>query len=473
MHTILQGKSLVKDFLKNWRVKPGGKQILRAKGARRGSGPRCAWNDIRRGLRGFVRTCTGRVGRWDSGRAQPPHGGRHLQRRRQESRTVRSPSKLRVNTASTKAKARKAGQGAACCATTKAKARTRRGGGRWRERREMSGLAAEELFEEEAGEAAGVVAEDAVFLEKIVEDDAEAELLEGWEIDGHRFGALGAVATSHIGRDGFEDGAEMIGKGVAGGFAGLGHQIGDVHAWSFGFGDGAGDFRDQQIRQNAGVERTGTEEDQVGLLDGIDGHRERTHAARGKLEFLDWRAAAGGDAGFAVNGAAVFERGDEMDVRKRRRKNATADGENFAADADGFSEITGNVGQRGEEKIAKIVADETAARVKTILKKAAEEGFILRKSDHAVAYVAGRENAVLAAQAAGASAVIGDGDDGGEIGDGALGAGAFVGAADDEFLETAEERGEAGAAAKSNDAEAAGQSLRFGAAFCHAGVRDG
>jgi len=38
----------------------------------------------------------------------------------------------------------------------------------------MSGLAAEELFEEEAGEAAGVVAQDAVFFEEIVEDDAEA-----------------------------------------------------------------------------------------------------------------------------------------------------------------------------------------------------------------------------------------------------------------------------------------------------------
>ena len=41
----------------------------------------------------------------------------------------------------------------------------------------MHRLAAEELFEEEAGEAAGMVAEDAVFLEEIVEDDAEAELL--------------------------------------------------------------------------------------------------------------------------------------------------------------------------------------------------------------------------------------------------------------------------------------------------------
>src|SRR5712664_4881808 len=106
-------------------------------------------------------------------------------------------------------------------------------------------LAAEELFEEEAGEAAGVVAEDAVFLEEIVENDAEAELLEGGKIDGHRFGALGAVAAGHVGRnglaigddpiddaarDGFLDGAKVIGEGVAGGFAGLGHQIGDVDA---------------------------------------------------------------------------------------------------------------------------------------------------------------------------------------------------------------------------------------------------
>jgi hypothetical protein len=39
------------------------------------------------------------------------------------------------------------------------------------------GLGAEEVFEEEAGEAAGLVADDGVFLEEVVEDDAEAELL--------------------------------------------------------------------------------------------------------------------------------------------------------------------------------------------------------------------------------------------------------------------------------------------------------
>src|SRR5712692_4067357 len=68
----------------------------------------------------------------------------------------------------------------------------------------------EEFFEEEVGEATSIVAQDAVFLEEIVEDDAEAELLEGGKIDGHRFGALGAVAPGHIGRDGLAIGDDPI-----------------------------------------------------------------------------------------------------------------------------------------------------------------------------------------------------------------------------------------------------------------------
>src|SRR5713226_2487712 len=250
----------------------------------------------------------------------------------------------------------------------------------------------------------------------------------------------------------------MIGKGVAGGFAWLGHQIGDVDAWSIGFGDGAGDFGDQQVRKNAGVERAGAKKNQVSLLDGFDGPGERTHAARRKFEFFD-RHAAGGDAGFAVNGAAIFESGDQMDVRKGGRKDASADGEYFAADADGFGEIASDVRERGQKKIAEIVANEAASRMKTILEKAAEKSFIFRKSHHAIADVTGRKDAVLAAQAAGAATVISNGDDGGEIGDGAIGASVFIGAADDEFLEATKERGKPGATAKSNDAEAAGKRL--------------
>ena len=349
------------------------------------------------------------------------------------------------------------------------------------------GLAMEEFLEEEAGKALGVVADDAVLLDEIIEDDAEAELLELGEIDGHRFGAFRAVAAGDIGRDGtvvgdhpindtvrnvFLNGAKVIGERVAGGLAGLRHQIGDVHARRLGLGNGSGDFRDQQIRENAGVERAGTEKNQVGLLDGINGTGERTHAARGEAEFLD-RGTAGGDARFAVDGAVVFERGDEVDVRKRRRKDAAANGEDFAADADGFGEIAGDVRERGEKEIAEIVAGEAAAGVKAILKQAAEQGFVFRKGDHAVADVAGRKNTVLAAQTAGAAAVVGDGDDGGEVGDGALAAGVFIDAAEDVLLEPAEKRGKTGAAAEGDHSEAARERFRIGDAFFHSGVWDG
>src|SRR5260370_238475 len=126
-----------------------------------------------------------------------------------------------------------------------------------------------------------------------------------------------------------------------------------------------------------------------------------------------------------------------MHVRERGRKDASANGQHFAADADGFGEIAGDVGERGQKKIAEIVADETAAGMKTILEQATEKRFVFREGHHAVADVAGRKDAVFAAQAAGAAAVIGDSDDGGEIGDGSFGAGVFVGAADNEFLEAA------------------------------------
>ena len=160
-----------------------------------------------------------------------------------------------------------------------------------------------------------------------------------------------------------------------------------------------------------------------------------------------------------------------MHVGERGRKNLAADGEDFAALADGFGEIAGDVGERGEKEIAEVVADESAAGVKAILKEAAEQGFVFGERDHAVANVAGRKNAIFAAQAAGAAAVIGDGDDGGEIGDRALGAGVFVVAAHDEFFQAAQQRGKSGAAAESDDAESARNISGFGCFFHVRGMR--
>ena len=62
-------------------------------------------------------------------------------------------------------------------------------------------LTREEFFEEEAGEAARIVAEDAVLLEEIIQNNAAAELLENREIDSHRRGAFRTVAARHFGRN--------------------------------------------------------------------------------------------------------------------------------------------------------------------------------------------------------------------------------------------------------------------------------
>jgi len=90
------------------------------------------------------------------------------------------------------------------------------------------------------------------------------------------------------------------------------------------------------------------------------------------------------------------------------------------------------------------------------------------------ANVAGREDAVLAAQAAGAAPSSVTVTMAAEISDGVLAAGVFVVRRNNEFLEAAKKRGEAGAASQSDDAEAAGKSFRFGLAFfsCgHSGLR--
>src|SRR5579871_4728623 len=75
--------------------------------------------------------------------------------------------------------------------------------------RKRTGLAAvfgklargKELLEQELGESGGIVAKDTVLFEKIVEDDAVTEFLEGVDIDGDRLGALGTVALGDFAGD--------------------------------------------------------------------------------------------------------------------------------------------------------------------------------------------------------------------------------------------------------------------------------
>ncbi len=56
---------------------------------------------------------------------------------------------------------------------------------------------------------------------------------------------------------------------------------------------------DQQVGDEAGVERSGADGDEVGAVDGVEGLRQGSGLGRLEHE-LDDAAFAGGDAGFAL-----------------------------------------------------------------------------------------------------------------------------------------------------------------------------
>ena len=198
----------------------------------------------------------------------------------------------------------------------------------------------EEFFEEETGKEGGVVANDAVLFKEIIGDHADTELEEFVAVEVDGFGVFGAITAGDVGGNGLGvgddhideaaanmllDSAKMIAEGITRRFARLGHKVSDVHAGGFGTNDGASNFGDQEIRNDAGVQGARAHEDKVGIFDGFDGPGKRAYAAGVKCQRSNRKLAAR-DARFPVDAGTVGKGGDEVNVRKRGRKDAAANG---------------------------------------------------------------------------------------------------------------------------------------------------
>jgi hypothetical protein len=85
-----------------------------------------------------------------------------------------------------------------------------------------------------------------------------------------------------------------------------------------------------------------------------------------------------------------------------------------------------------------------------VIEETGEQVLFLAESDHAVAQVSGRKHVEVLAEAAGGASVIGDGDDGGEVG---YLAGVLLAGGGDVAAESAQERGEAGSASEGDYAQ--------------------
>ena len=105
------------------------------------------------------------------------------------------------------------------------------------------------------------------------------------------------------------------------------------------------------------------------------------------------------------------------------------------------------------------MAAQAAAGVETILKQPAQQGLVLGKRHHAIAQVAGRKDAVLAAQAAGTAAVIGNRHHRDEIGNRMMGVGPLP--RSDVAFQAAQQHGKAGAAADGHNAHGTGAPKRW------------
>ena len=125
------------------------------------------------------------------------------------------------------------------------------------------------------------------------------------------------------------------------------------------------------------------------------------------------------------------------------------------------------MGERGQEEITEIVADEAASGVKAILKKAAKKSLIFRECHHAIADVARGKDTVLAAKTTGAASVIGDGNNGCKFRDWPIRIGVLVAPSDDIFLEAPQERGKSGASSNRYNSESASERPRFVRFFLH------
>ncbi len=327
-------------------------------------------------------------------------------------------------------------------------------------------------MEEGVGYAVGGVADYVAFVGEVAGDAVDAHGLDFVDVGLDDFGAFRGVACLCGGGDGrgvddgvVEDGLagmvvdalDVLGCGEVQAFIGLGHEVGDVDAGAGGGGDGLGDSWNEQVGDEAGEERAGTESDEVGLGDGVEGFRQGLDADGFEHELVD-DFPAGGDAGFSADDGAVGHAGGEGDVVGGDGVDVPGGGEDFGGEADGLGEVAGHFDECCDEQVAEVVAFELASGAEAVLEEAGDEPLVLGERDHAVAEVAGGKHFEVLAEATAGAAVVGDGDNSGEVADPCVGGvfgveeGACAGVGDDMVLESAEKRGKAGAAADGDDA---------------------
>jgi len=99
--------------------------------------------------------------------------------------------------------------------------------------------------------------------------------------------------------------------------------------------------------------------------------------------------------------------GDGIDTSPR--------GKDFGGKLNRVSEVSGDLSERSDEEVAEAVAFQGVAGAKAVREEPDEQILFLTERDHAVAQVARRQHVEVFAESTRGSAIIRDGNDGGEV----------------------------------------------------------
>ena len=142
------------------------------------------------------------------------------------------------------------------------------------------------------------------------------------------------------------------------------------------------------------------------------------------------------DVRLAHDARAVFKKGFKLHITVRHRQHAPGDREHLPHHGDRFFKAARHAVERGEQKIAERLPAQLPLG-KAVVKQFFHHRLGICKRLHALAHVARRQNAHVAAQHTAAAAIIGHGDDGRQP--------VCI------FFQSAQHRGEARPAADGND----------------------
>src|ERR1700722_7230877 len=199
--------------------------------------------------------------------------------------------------------------------------------------RSLMGMFLKRQLHQVLRDSAGVMPGDLTLIKVIAQDWTNSQFSDGIFVDYNLRRAFERV----LGFQGFRDGCRIqqgvvensrLGMlierpNVVGGTASqtlvsLRHQVADINLGRPGGCNSLGNSMYQQIRNQAGKQRAGTNGNQIGASNRIQRLGKRFYVRRHEKQFFD-ASLTGGDFGLAAHPGSVVHQGFQLDVRSRGR----------------------------------------------------------------------------------------------------------------------------------------------------------